>query len=228
MDQFFPQVGMNVAAVLARLGHVVRFPSGQTCCGQPAWSSGFRDQARAVGEHFLKVFRGSEAIVAPSGSCAAMVRAFYPELFDGTPRAGEAKSIASRTFEFSQFLVDQLHVTDVGASFHHRVTFHDGCHGLRELGIRDQPRALLKSVKGLELVEMDEAQTCCGFGGAFSINFGAASTAMAEVKVESARATRAEFVVAADPTCLMQIGGLSSRRMAGIRCLHLAEVLART
>lgn len=219
---------MAVASVLSRLGHMVNYPAGQTCCGQPAWSSGFRDPARTVGEHFLRVFRGAEVIVSPSGSCVAMVRKFYPQLFADTARADEARAIASRTFEFSQFLVDQLRVSDVGASFHHRVTFHDGCHGLRELGIRDQPRMLLKAVKGLELVEMDEAQTCCGFGGAFSVTFPAASTAMAEVKVESARATTADYIVSTDPTCLMQLNGLASRRTTGIRCVHLAEVLART
>jgi L-lactate dehydrogenase complex protein LldE len=155
-----------------------------------------------------------------------MLRVFYPQLFAGTPDEATANELAPKVFEFSQFLVNELGVTDLGARFPHKVTFHDGCHGLREMGVVSQPRTLLSYVKDIELVEMNEAQTCCGFGGAFSVKFGDIATAMGEVKVDSAVATEAEYLVSNDSSCMMHIQGLLDRQKKKMKCIHLAEVLA--
>ncbi len=225
VDQLSPQVGMAVVSILERLGHTVDYPEGQTCCGQPAFNSGFCGQARQVAEHFLDTFANAEHIVVPSGSCAAMVKVFYQELFRDTPRAEEARRIADRTWEFSQFLVEKLGVSDVGASFAGKATFHDGCHGLRELEIYTAPRTLLRHVRGLELVEMSEARTCCGFGGTFAVKHADISTAMAQVKCASIVDCGAATVVSNDPSCLMQIRGYFDHHGNPIPCLHLAEIL---
>jgi L-lactate dehydrogenase complex protein LldE len=227
VDQLSPGVGIAVVEVLERLGHEVLYPEGQTCCGQPAFNSGFCDQARCVAEHFLDTFQDAEHVVVPSGSCAAMVKVFYPELFQGTRREAEAKALAERTWEFSQFLVEKLGADDVGASFARKVTFHDGCHGLRELGVHTAPRTLLRHVRGLELVEMGEARTCCGFGGTFAVKFPEISTAMAQVKCNSIVDCGAQTVVSNDPSCLMQIRGYFDKHGNALPCLHLAEVLAQ-
>lgn len=213
--------------VLERLGHEVDYPQSQTCCGQPAFNSGYFHEARSVADHFLTTFGDSELIGVPSGSCTAMVRKFYPELYQDTNRVDEVAQIARRTFEFSELLVNQLKVTDVGARLAGTATYHDGCHGLRELGIMDAPRELLRHVRGLEVVEMDEAQSCCGFGGSFAVKFPQISTAMTQVKLGSASQTNADYLVSGDPSCLMQIKGLFSRQKSPIQCLHLAEVLDR-
>lgn len=231
VDQFYPQIGVNVADLLERLGHEIDYPANQTCCGQPAFNAGFCGEAKSVAEHFLKTFHDAEHIVVPSGSCAAMVKVFYRELFENTPHAQAAHDLAERTWEFSDFLVKKLGVTDVGAKFDARVTFHDGCHGLRELGVKDSPRTLLKHVQGLELVEMDEAETCCGFGGTFAVKFPQISIAMAQVKSASAERTDANIIVSNDPSCLMHLGGYLEKQAlenqtTPTRCMHLAEVLA--
>lgn len=227
VDQLKPEIGFAVAEVFERLGHEVDVPSGQTCCGQPALNTGYNDEARAVARHFLKVFAACEMVVTPSGSCAAMVKHFYPELFQGRPEEADAKAMAAKTWEFSESLVDVLGVKDLGASFPHRVTVHDGCHGLRELKIQHQPRTLLRAVKDLELVEMREARSCCGFGGTFAVKFPKISTSMAQVKCASARETGAEYVISNDPSCMLQIQGYLDREKIPITCLHLAEVLVR-
>jgi L-lactate dehydrogenase complex protein LldE len=169
--------------------------------------------------------KGAEAVVIASGSCGAMIKKFYPELFAKTPHARTAAQLAARCYEFSDFLVTRLGVTDLGARFPHRVTFHDGCHGLRELGNKRQPRELLANVQGLELVEMIEAETCCGFGGTFAAKFPMISTAMGEVKCASALETGAEYIVSNDASCNMHIQGLADRRRQPLRTIHLAEVL---
>lgn len=225
VDQFYPAIGTAAAHVLRRLGHEVSYPEGQTCCGQPAYNSGFHDEARRVARRFLPHFRDAEAVVAPSGSCAAMVKVFYRELLEG-PDAEDAADLAHRTWELSDFLVTRLGVTDVGARFPATVTFHDGCHGLRELHIREQPRALLASVRELTLVEMGEARSCCGFGGAFAVKFPAISTAMAQVKCTSAAETQAEYIVSNDPSCMMQMQGYLDKQHMPVRTIHLAEILA--
>ena len=226
VDQLMPDVGVAMVRVLEKLGHTLVYPERQTCCGQPPFNSGFSDEAREVAAHQLTCFEKAEVVVGPSGSCVAMMKVFYPQLFAGTPQEAAAQALADKTYEFSQFLVDRLGVTDVGATFQGKVTIHDGCHGLRELRIKRQPRELLRHVRGLELVEMGEAETCCGFGGAFAVKMPQLSTAMVEVKARSILATGAQAVVSCDPSCLMQIGGYLKRQGHAIRCLHVAEVLA--
>lgn len=228
VDLLHPQVGISMVKIFERLGHEVDYPENQTCCGQPAFNAGFWDEARSAAENSLKVFRDCDVVVSASGSCGAMMKVFYPELFANTSQLDQAKSLAAKTFEFSDFLVNRLGVKDVGAHFEGKVTFHDGCHGLRELGIKKEPRALLANVKGLELIEMGEAETCCGFGGSFSVKFPSISTAMDEVKCSSILETTADYVVSNDSSCLMQIQGLLDRQQRKIRSLHLAEVLAQT
>jgi len=228
VDQLTPAVGLAVASVLERLGHSVEFRSAQTCCGQPAFNAGYWDQAREVARHALAVFADAEAVVGPSGSCVAMMRVFYPQLFAGTPEETAALDLASRTFEFSEFLVTKLGVTDVGARFPHRVTYHDGCHGLRELRLRDEPRALLRAVRELEFVECDEPESCCGFGGLFSVKFPMVSTAMAEVKAGSLERTGCDYIVSSDPSCQLQLDGWLAKQGRRPRTIHLAEVLAGT
>jgi L-lactate dehydrogenase complex protein LldE len=227
VDQLFPKVGLAMADVLERLGYSVDFPEAQTCCGQPAFNSGYRAEARTVARHFLGVFEPAEAIVVPSGSCTSMVAHHYPELFHKEPATlDRVLSLSSRIYEFSTFLADIAKVEDVGARFEDVVTFHDGCHALRELGIKSAPRRLLAHVRGLELREMLPAEECCGFGGTFSVKFAELSGAMARTKIEAIERTGAKTVVSLDPSCLMQIQGALSRAGSPIRTLHLAEVLA--
>ena len=228
VDALFPRAGVSIVQILERLGHKVVCPKEIVCCGQPPFNSGYWDEARAVAAKVLAQLQDAEVIVIGSGSCGAMLKNFYPELFKDTAQSELAKQISSRTWEFSEFLVKKLGATDLGAKFPHKVTFHDGCHGLRELGIESQPRELLKHVKGLTLIEMKEAKTCCGFGGAFSVKFPTISTAMGEVKCASLLETGADVVVSNDSSCLMQIQGMLQRQGKPTRCLHLAEILAQT
>jgi len=222
VDQFYPEVGKAMVSVLRRLGIECVFPEEQTCCGQPAFNTGYWDEARALARRYCEIFDGYDAVVSPSGSCTAMVRNFYPELLGSSPPA------SVNTFEFSEFLVKKLGITDVGATFPAKVTYHDSCHTLRELRLKQEPRALLRAVRGLELVEMTEAETCCGFGGTFSVKFPAISTAMDDVKCQSIVATGAQYVVSVDSSCLMQIGGWLRRKNLPVQTKHLAEVLAQT
>ena len=228
IDSFYPHVGMAIVKVLERLGHTIDFPEAQTCCGQPPFNSGFWDEARDVARRQMQCFRDAEVVVSASGSCGAMMKVFYPELFEHQPEEAEARSLSAKTFEFSDFLVNRLGVRDVGASFDGRVTFHDGCHGLRELGTRSAPRELLQHVRGLELIEMAEGETCCGFGGTFAVKYPQISTAMAEVKCNAVLDTKADYVVSNDSSCLMQIQGWLDRNAERpVKSLHLAEVLAQ-
>ena len=224
MDALYPRAGISMVEILERLGHKVVCPEAIACCGQPPFNSGYHAEARAIAAPVLERLKNAEAIVIGSGSCGAMVKKFYPELFQGTPHAELAKQVAARTREFSDFLVNQLGVTDLGATFPHKVTFHDGCHGLRELGIHKQPRALLTKVKGLEFAELTEV-SCCGFGGTFAAKFPMISTAMGEVKCAAAAETGAEYLVSSDSSCLMHIQGLLSRQGKPIKTISLAEVL---
>ena len=225
IDRFYPGIGIAMAGIFERLGHEVDYPEAQTCCGQPAFNTGFNDEARRVAEHHIACFRNSERVVVPSGSCGAMLRVFFPQLFSGHALEADEAALSAETFEFSEFLVDHLKVTDTGSRYSAKATIHDGCHGLRELRIKHQPRALLRNVRDLTIVEMGEAESCCGFGGTFSVKMPAISTAMAEVKCRSIL-TGADTVVSNDASCLMQIEGLLKRQGHNIRCLHLAEVLA--
>ncbi len=227
IDQFFPQVGVAAVEVLERIGYEVEFPEKQTCCGQPAFNTGFRDEAREVARYFLDVFRDAEYIVVPSGSCTSMVTHHYEELFAKEPqRLEETRRIVPRMWELSKFLLEVARVEDVGARYDGAVTFHDSCHGLRDLGIKEGPRRLLSHVRGLELREMDIAEECCGFGGTFSVKFPDVSGGMARTKIESIVKTGAGAVVGVDSSCLMQLQGALSRAGLPVRTLHLAEVLA--
>ncbi|HEX8986189.1 MAG TPA: (Fe-S)-binding protein [Bryobacteraceae bacterium] len=227
VDQLFPDIGMAMAGVLERAGWEIDFPEDQTCCGQPAFNTGYHEEARSVARHFLRVFRDAEYIVVPSGSCTSMLAHRYEELFEHEPEYREqARLLAPRVWEFSRFLLEVAKVDDVGAKMEAVVTFHDSCHALRELGIREGPRRLLSKVRGLTLREMDAAEECCGFGGTFSVKFAEVSGGMARTKIDSILRTGAEAVVALDASCLMQIRGALSRAGSPVRTLHLAEVLA--
>jgi L-lactate dehydrogenase complex protein LldE len=227
IDQLFPQVGLAMCQVLERLGYTLEFPEAQTCCGQPAFNTGYRDEARQVARHFLQVFQGADYIVVPSGSCTSMILHHYPELFADEPRwLAETERLLPRLFEFSKFLLEVARVEDVGARYDGVVTFHDSCHGLRELGIKEGPRRLLSRVRGLTLREMEPAEECCGFGGTFAVKFPEISGGMGRTKIEAIRATGAGAVVSVDSSCLLHIGGMLSRAGLDIRTLHLAEVLA--
>jgi L-lactate dehydrogenase complex protein LldE len=229
VDQFHPEVGLGMVTVLERLGLACDFPAGQTCCGQPAYNAGCEEEARSVARQFLRAFRNADPIVAPSGSCVSFVKRHLPALFEpGSTERTDADAVAARVHEFSQFLVRTLGQEDVGAVFPHRVTYHDSCHLLRELGVRDEPRRLLARVRGLELVEMRAPEVCCGFGGVFSIEQPEISAAMAGDKVDQVRQSGAEYLVACDTGCLMNLRGLMSRRGVPVKAVHLAEVLART
>lgn len=225
-DQLAPDVGDATVRLLERLGHHVRFPAAQTCCGQPAFNDGFPTDAAALAARTIEIFSAPIPVVVPSGSCATMLRHFYPGLLAGGPHAAAARDLAARTFELSEFLVRVLGVTDVGARFAGRVTYHDSCHLLRELGLRDEPRRLLAGVAALELVEMAYPDHCCGFGGAFAVKFPEVSCAILDPKVEAIVATGADAVVANDTGCLLQIAGGLRRHGSSIRTLHLAEILA--
>ena len=227
VDQLFPKVGLAMADVLERLGYSVAFPEDQTCCGQPAFNSGWWDEARQVARHFLNVFEGTDYIVVPSGSCTSMVAHHFADLFQEEPETlHRAHALEPRVYEFSKFLVDVAKVEDVGARFPHTVTYHDSCHALRELGVKAGPRRLLSAVQGLTLKEMDIAEECCGFGGTFSVKFDEISGGMVRTKVASIARTGADYVVSIDSSCLMQIQGALLRAGSPVRALHLAEVLA--
>jgi len=226
VDQMFPRVGISIVGILERLGHRIEYPAELGCCGQPPFNAGYWDAARDAARPVLKRLQEAEAVVIASGSCGAMLKVFYKELFAGHPEEAAARALAERCWEFSDFLVTRLGVTDLGASFPHRVTYHDGCHGLRELGLKKPARELLGQVRGLELIEMAEAETCCGFGGTFAAKFPSISTAMGEVKCASACATGAEFMVSADSSCLMHLQGLATRQQMPLKTIHLAEILA--
>lgn len=228
VDLMFPNVAISMVEILERLGHRVHCPENLACCGQPAFNSGYWDEARDVAVKVLHALKDSEVVVIASGSCGAMLKVFYSELFAGTEHAERAKLLATKCFEFSDFLVTKLGVTDLGARFPAKVTFHDGCHGLRELGNKRPPRELLAKVRGLELVEMKDAEVCCGFGGTFAAKFPMISTAMGEVKCASAFETGADYIVSNDSSCLMQVQGLLSRQGSKVKTIHLAEILAQS
>jgi L-lactate dehydrogenase complex protein LldE len=227
VDQVFPKVGLAMADVLERLGYQVEFPEAQTCCGQPAFNSGYHEPARQVARHFLDTFRDAEYVVVPSGSCTSMITHHYEDIFSKDTHLLEASErLAPRVWEFSKFLLEVAQVDDVGARFDGVVTYHDSCHALREMGVKAGPRRLLSKVQGLTLQEMDVAEECCGFGGTFSVKFPEVSGGMARTKIESIVRTKADAVVSIDSSCLMQIQGAISRAGLPIRTLHLAEVLA--
>jgi L-lactate dehydrogenase complex protein LldE len=225
VDLMYPRVGISIVQIFEKLGHTVEYPEDLTCCGQPAFNSGYWPEAREVALPVLKRLQNAEAVVIASGSCGAMIKVFYPQLFAGTEHEAAAKALSAKCYEFSDFLVTKLKVTDLGARFPAKVTFHDGCHGLRELGNKKQARDLLAKVRDLELIEMRDAETCCGFGGTFAAKFPMISTAMGEVKCSSAAETGAEYIVSNDSSCLMHVQGLLDKQGKKMKTIHLAEVL---
>lgn len=228
VDQMWCNVGASTVAVLRRVGCEVEFDERQTCCGQPAFNTGYRDEARQVAQRFIRIFEESkaDAIVSPSGSCTAMVH-HYPELFTGNQEWEQrAKAVASRTHELSAFLVRVLKIDDVGASWSGKLTWHDACHGLRDLNLKNEPRALIRNVRGAEFVELDNAESCCGFGGTFSVKYPEISVAILDQKIEAIEHSGVQAVVSGDASCLMQIGGRLSRNRSNVRVMHLAELLA--
>jgi L-lactate dehydrogenase complex protein LldE len=212
--------------VLEKAGCTVKYNTNQTCCGQPAFNAGFWDDARQVCTKFLKDFSGADYVVAPSASCVGFVRNYYPKLFDNSSHHNEVKDLQKRTFELSEFLVNVLQVDDLGASLPGKATYHDSCAGLRECKIKTEPRRLLGKVKGLQLAEMNDVETCCGFGGTFAVKFEAISTSMADQKVTNALATGAEYIISTDLSCLMHIDGYVRYKGLSLKALHLADVLA--
>jgi len=234
-DAMFPDVSRATVAVLERLGHTVVFPAGQTCCGQMHVNSGYPDEAGPLVRHHVETFEGAletcDVVVAPSGSCVGSVRHQHAMVAraTGTPELAErAEQVAARTYELSELLVDVLGVTDVGAYYPHRVTYHPTCHSLRMLHVGDKPVRLLRAVRGLDLIELPAAESCCGFGGTFSVKNPDVSTAMLADKMSDVVSTRAEVCTAGDSSCLMHIGGGLSRLRTGVRTVHLAEILAAT
>lgn len=228
VDQLCPNVGVAAVKVLRRAGCEVTFDERQTCCGQPAFNTGYRKEARKFAEKFIEIFEESDAdfIVSPSGSCTAMVKHFHEVFPDDKSWRERAEKIAEKTYEFSSFLVNVLKIENVGAEFSGKVTWHDACHGLRDLKIKDEPRELLKNVENAEFIELENADVCCGFGGTFSVKYPEISAAILDNKIEAIEASGADFVAACDASCLMQIGGRLSRINSKVKPLHIAEILA--
>ena len=226
IDQMYPTVAFNMVKVLEKVGCKVSYNTNQTCCGQPAFNAGFWEDAREVCGKFLKDFAGDGYIVAPSASCVGFVKNYYPKLLEGTNRLAEAQAIGSRIFEFSDFLVNVLKVEDLGAAFTGKATYHDSCAALRECQVKKEPRILLSHVKWLELVEMEDVETCCGFGGTFAVKFEGISSAMADQKVNHVQDTKAQYLISTDMSCLMHIDGYAKKKGMKWQSLHLADVLA--
>ena len=230
-DTLYPETGIATVKLLERLGVEVEFPEEQTCCGQMHYNTGYQREALPLIRRFIKVFSPYDAVVAPSGSCVGMVRELYPyaaDLAGDEKLAEQVEAIAPKVFELSEFLVNELGVEDVGAHYPHRVTFHPTCHSLRMLGVGEAPMKLLRNVRGMDLVELPQAEECCGFGGTFAVKNAETSTAMLSDKLRHIGDTEAEVCCAGDNSCLMHIGGGLMRGQAGVKPVHLAEILAAT
>ena len=226
IDQLYPQVAFNTVKILEKAGCTVAYNTQQTCCGQPAFNAGFWGESKDVCTKFVQDFDGADYIVSPSASCAGFIRNNYGKLFENNAFQSPAKKVSSQIFELSEFLVQILNVTDLGASFIGKATFHDSCAGLRECNIKVEPRALLSQVEGLELVEMNDNETCCGFGGSFAVKYDTISVAMADQKIDNAIATEAEYIISTDMSCLMHIDGRINYNGQQIKVIHLADILA--
>ena len=226
IDQLYPQVAFNTVKILEKAGCTVKYNTQQTCCGQPAFNAGFWGESKDVCTKFVQDFDGADYIVSPSASCAGFVRNNYGKLFENNAFQSPAKKVASQIFELSEFLVKILGITELGASFNGKATFHDSCAGLRECNIKAEPRALLSQVEGLELVEMNDTETCCGFGGSFAVKYDTISVAMADQKIDNAIATEAEFIISTDMSCLMHLDGRINHHGQQIKVIHLADILA--
>lgn len=226
VDQIYPDTAFNMVKILEKVGCTVDYNPNQTCCGQPAFNAGYWDEAKAVGQKFLKDFRTYDYIVAPSASCTGFVRNYYGKLFDNSALHNDMKLVQKNLFEFTEFLVKVLHVDDVGATLNGLATYHDSCSGLREVRIKSEPRQLLQHVKGLELREMEDTETCCGFGGTFAVKYEPISTGMADQKINNAVDTEADYLISTDLSCLMHLDGYIQKRGLRIKPMHIADVLA--
>ncbi len=226
IDQIYPGTGMNMVKILKKLDIKVHYNDQQTCCGQFAYNSGHFEEAGSMGEKFIGDFPHDRPIVSPAASCPGYIKNYYPKIFNNTSYHNEVKRLSANLYEFTDFLVNVLKVTDIGAKFPHRVTYHDSCAALREYGIREEPRILLENVEGLELVEMRDTDVCCGFGGTFSVKYRPISVAMGQQKVENALETEAEYIVSTDASCLMHQQGIISEQKSPIKTIHIIDVLA--
>lgn len=226
VDQLFPDTAFNMVKVLERAGCTVSYNTRQTCCGQAAFNAGYWDESKAVCQKFIRDFNGTDLIVAPSASCVGFVKNYYGRLFDNSSLHHEVQDLKQRIHELSHFLVHVMGVTDFGASLKGKATYHDSCAALRECQIKEEPRKLLSKVKGLELIEMKDTETCCGFGGTFAVKYENISVAMGEQKVENAMATGADYLVSTDLSCLMHQQGYINQKGYSIKTMHLADVLA--
>jgi L-lactate dehydrogenase complex protein LldE len=227
-EHMYPESAMSMVKVLKHIGADIEYIDDQTCCGQPAFNSGYRREIIPVAERLIKLFHGKGMVVAPSGSCTAMVRVFYQELDIRPDLKPALADLAGRIYEFSEFMVDVAKVTDLGGIFKHRVTYHDSCHLLRELGVKEQPRMLIKSIKGIDFVEMEKSDTCCGFGGTFSYKFADMSIAMVARKCRYIEESKADYVIGADSSCLMNIEGYLLKNKYKARTMHIADLLAKS
>ncbi len=227
VDQLYPETGFNMVKVLEKLGVKVHYNPNQTCCGQMAFNSGFWDEARELGVKFIQDFNTGRPVVGLSASCLGYAKNYFEKLFYNTPWHLENRKLRANLFEITDFLVNVLKVEDLGATFEARVTYHDSCAALREYRLTDEPRRLLARVKKLELVEMEEVDTCCGFGGTFAVKHEAISTAMAQQKVENALATGAEYIVSTDQSCLMHMAGYIEQHNLNIKTIHIVDLLAK-
>ncbi len=226
IDQLYPQTAFNMIKLLKKAGCNVEYNTEQTCCGQPAFNAGFREESKEVCSKFIRDFRGAEYIVAPSASCVGFVRNYYMKMFGNSSVHNEVKDLGKKTYELTDFLVNVLKYEKFGASFEAAVTYHDSCAALRECGIKKEPRKLLENVKGLELVEMNDVETCCGFGGTFAVKFEPISIGMADQKALNAMATGGKYIVSTDHSCLMHLDGYIRHKGMNIQTIHIADVLA--
>lgn len=226
IDQLYPQVAFNMIKVLEKAGCTIQYNTNQTCCGQPAYNAGFWGEAKDVCTKFIKDFKGADYVVAPSASCIGFVRNYYPKLFDNSSLHNDVKNLNERTFELSEFMIKVLNVDDVGAELNAKATYHNSCAALRECRIKAEPKQLLSKVKGLEMIDMADNETCCGFGGTFAVKFDNISVAMADQKITNATATEAEYIISTDMSCLMHLDGRIKNVGSNLKVLHLADVLA--
>ena len=226
VDQLYPQTAFNMVKVLEKACCEVQYNGNQTCCGQPAFNAGFREDSRAVCSKFMKDFEGADYIVAPSASCVGFIRNYYPMLFENSAVHNQVKELGKRTYEFTEFITNVLKIENYGAELNAKATYHDSCAALRECKIKQGPRRLLSYVKGLELVEMNDVETCCGFGGTFAVKFESISIGMADQKITNALATGAEYIISTDLSCLMQLDGYIRGKSLSLKTMHIADVLA--
>jgi L-lactate dehydrogenase complex protein LldE len=227
VDQLYPETGMNMVKILEKAGCTVSYNTKQTCCGQPAYNAGYINECKDVSEKFIADFAGADYIVSPSGSCTGFIRNSYEELFDNSSLHNDVQNIKKRTYEITEFLTEVLKIEDFGATLMGKATYHDACGALRECGIKTGPRKLLSHVKGLELIEMKECETCCGFGGTFAVKFEPISVAMAQTKVQSALETGARYLISTDVSCLMHIDAYIKKNNIDLKTMHVVDVLAQ-